>query len=78
MVTHHKFTDNYGKAAALAMKAGTDLECNTPGAEFLFSAWEQGLVSQGDVDKALTRLMAALVTVGMFDPTEGQELREIG
>lgn len=24
MVTHHKFTDNYGEAAALAMKAGTD------------------------------------------------------
>ncbi|KAF7535708.1 hypothetical protein G7Z17_g13164 [Cylindrodendrum hubeiense] len=80
MVTHHKFTDNYGEAAALAMKASTNLECNsTPGAEFLISAWEQGLISEEDVNKALIRLMTALVTVGMFDPADGgQELREIG
>ncbi|KAH6996598.1 hypothetical protein BKA56DRAFT_609832 [Ilyonectria sp. MPI-CAGE-AT-0026] len=79
MVTHHKFMDNYGETAALTMKADTDLECNnTPGTEFLLPAWEQGLVSQGDVDKALTRLMTALLTVGMFDPAQRQKLWEIG
>lgn len=71
--------DNYGETAALTMKAGTDLECNnTSGAEFLLSAGEQGLASQGDGNKALTRRMTALVMVGMFDPAQRQELWEIG
>jgi beta-D-xylosidase 4 len=79
MVSAHKFTDDTGKAAALAMKAGTDLECNNrAGAQYLHSAWNQSLVTEEEVDKALTRLMTALVIIGLFDGVEDHELGDIG
>ncbi|KAK1990265.1 glycosyl hydrolase family 3 N terminal domain-containing protein [Colletotrichum falcatum] len=78
MVSHHHYAPDLGHAAAWAMKAGTDLECNAfPGSEALQLAWNQSLISEDEVDKSLTRMYTALVSVGQFDSAQGQPLRSL-
>lgn len=78
MVTEHKYTDNVANASALAMAAGTDLQCNLEHNNGLWGAWNQSLITEEDVDRATTRLYSALVSVGLFDPADQQPLRDLG
>jgi beta-glucosidase len=61
------YTPGPAEAAALAIKAGTDLEC---GVDFshLKEALDKGLVSDIDIDRACKRVMTARFRLGMFDP----------
>ncbi|KAK2012165.1 glycosyl hydrolase family 3 N terminal domain-containing protein [Colletotrichum eremochloae] len=78
MVSHHHYAPDLGHAAAWAMKAGTDLECNAfPGSEALQLAWNQSLISEKEVDRSLTRMYTALISVGQFDSAQGQPLRSL-
>lgn len=66
---HHKIVATREEAAALAVKNGTELEC---GEEYstLPAAVRQGLISEAEIDDAVTRLFAARMRLGMFDPPE--------
>jgi beta-glucosidase len=66
---NHKIVATREQAAALAVKNGTELEC---GEEYstLPAAVRQGLISEADIDGALTRLFTARMRLGMFDPPE--------
>lgn len=55
------------EAAAEALKAGTDLECGVDYLHLLESL-NRGLISEGDIDRAATRVMLARFRLGMFDP----------
>ena len=77
MVTEHEWTNNVANASALAMRAGTDLQCNGAAMDGLWAAWNESLIDEGDIDKSLTRLYSALVSVGLFDPSEDQPLRDL-
>ncbi len=63
----HKYTKTLTEAAAAAVKAGCDLTC---GDEYqtLDKAVAEGLVSEKDIDNAVTWLMLARFKLGMFDP----------
>jgi len=63
----HHFASNMEAASAVAVKAGTDLDC---GGEYssLPKAVAQGLLKEADLDAALTRLFKARFQLGMFDP----------
>jgi beta-glucosidase len=66
-ITHyHHWTadDEHGSAAAL--KAGTDLDCGST-YKALNGALAQGLITVGDLDRALGRLLMARVRLGMLD-----------
>jgi beta-glucosidase len=65
----HGFAKTEAAASALAVKAGTDLTC---GREYsaLIDAVKQGLISEGEIDVSLKRLMTARFKLGMFDPPE--------
>lgn len=66
---HHKLTNNAAESAALAVKAGCDLNCgNTYDA--LVEAASQGIISEEDIDTAVERLMTARLKLGMFDPPD--------
>ncbi len=62
----HKYAPDPAAAVAVALKAGTDNECNTKtlgetldlGARYR-QAWQRGLISMGDIDQALVRLFSA-------------------
>ncbi len=63
----HGFVLTLEQAAALAVKAGTDLSC---GPEFgvLPLAVRNRLLSNADIDRAVKRLFEARFRLGMFDP----------
>ena len=66
---HHKVTANAVESVALALNKGCDLNC---GSLFVFlkDALEQGLVTEEQIDVAVTRLMTTRMKLGMFDDPE--------
>jgi len=66
---HHKVTKNPQESAALAVKNGCELNCGSVFAS-LVTAVEEGLITEEELDKALTRLFTARFRLGMFDPEE--------
>lgn len=65
----HQFAPDLPHAAALAVKAGTDLSCGKEYAS-LTDAVQDGLISETEIDKSVKRLLAARFRLGMFDPNE--------
>ncbi len=65
----HKAAKTPVEGVAMAVKAGTDLDC---GLEYLnvAPAVRQGLLAEKDVDTAVRRLLTARFKLGMFDPPE--------
>jgi beta-glucosidase len=74
----HKARRTAVEGAAMALLAGTDLECGAgswaPGAPDSFPALgdavEQGLVKESDLDRALRRLFRAQMRLGVYDPPQ--------
>jgi beta-glucosidase len=71
VINGHHYSADMPHAAAVAVKAGTDLECGYgTGQAFpsLIDAVHQGLIKEADLDHALRRLFRARFELGMFDP----------
>jgi beta-glucosidase len=66
---HHKLVETPAEAAALAVKAGCDLNCGTT-FPALREAVEQGLIDEATIDRSVERLFTARFRLGMFDPPE--------
>jgi beta-glucosidase len=65
--TNHKVTQDAAESAALALKAGCDIECGATYA-YLGEAVERGLITEADIDRSLARTLATRFKLGMFDP----------
>src|SRR5437899_3010995 len=65
----HGYVLTVEPAAAIAVKAGTDLTCGTE-YRALALAVQDRLLSVEDIDRAVKRLFTARFRLGMFDPTE--------
>jgi beta-glucosidase len=65
----HKIVKTAPEAAAMALKAGTDLNCGET-YDSLGVAVRNGLVREELVDRAVKRLFSARFQLGMFDPPE--------
>ena len=63
----HRVAGSAEEAAALALRAGTDLNCGGT-YRALVGAVKRGLVTEGEIDRAVGRLFAARFRLGMFDP----------
>jgi len=66
---HHQVVATAEEAAAMAVRAGCDLECGNIYSA-LRQAVEQGLISTEAIDQAVKRLFTARFRLGMFDPPE--------
>ena len=66
---HHHLADGPDEAAAMAIKAGCNLNAGNT-YEFLLSAVGKGLLSEKDIDNALMDLFDIRFRLGMFDPDE--------
>lgn len=64
------------EAASQALKAGTDLECGVD-YRHLMEAYNRGLVTEDDIDRAAKRVMTARFRLGMFDPDTLVEYAQI-
>jgi len=65
----HKIVATAAEAAALSLRAGTDLDCGRAYAS-LNEALVRGLIREADVDRAVMRLFTARFRLGMFDPPD--------
>lgn len=66
---NHKFAATPEAAAADAVKAGDDLCCGTD-YNSLTRAVKEGLISEQEIDVAVSRLLEARFRLGLFDPPE--------
>lgn len=66
---HHHLTNFPHESAAMAVKNGCDLNCGKTYAQ-LKAAFNENLISQDEIDLAVTRLFEARMKLGMFDPSE--------
>ncbi|KAL2141315.1 hypothetical protein VTI28DRAFT_2549 [Corynascus sepedonium] len=78
---YHNTTETRAEAAALAYNAGSDTVCEVagsgPGTDVI-GAYNQTLLSEEIIDRALLRLYEGLVRVGYFDPASEDPYRSIG
>ncbi|KEQ99745.1 glycoside hydrolase family 3 protein [Aureobasidium subglaciale EXF-2481] len=65
--TIHHFTDSPAEGAALALNAGTDLDCGFTFGTYLNESIINNYTTEARLDQALTRLYTGLHTVGYFD-----------
>ncbi|MCF7976101.1 MAG: glycoside hydrolase family 3 C-terminal domain-containing protein [Phycisphaerae bacterium] len=66
----HLVTKTPEESAALALKSGTDLNCGSTYGPYLKKAVDLKLVTEADVDRALSRLLRTKMRLGLFDPPE--------
>ncbi|SEC72771.1 beta-glucosidase [Maribacter dokdonensis] len=66
---YHNYVDSKEEAAAVAVLAGTDLNCGSR-YEYLKSAVKAGLITEDEIDVSLKRIFKARFKLGMFDPAE--------
>lgn len=72
----HHYTDTEPQAAAAAITNGCDLNCGTA-FEKLTDAYEEDLITEDDIDRALFRVLRTRVKLGMLgDSTEYDSLDE--
>lgn len=67
--THHHVTATAPESAAVALKAGCDVNC---GIVYLHlqAALDEGRITEEDVDRSLLRLLITRMKLGMFDQSE--------
>lgn len=63
----HRISKNVKEASALAVKAGTDLNCGDS-YPALVAAVKEGLISEKELDVSLERLLVARLKLGLFAP----------
>jgi beta-glucosidase len=66
---NHKVTQDAAESAALALRRGCDLGCDSVFDE-IPEAIRRGLISEAEVDRALERTLSTRFKLGMFDPPE--------
>ena len=69
MYNFHKIVKTPEEAAAVAVKAGTDLECGNAYPSLLKSI-KEGLITEDELDVSVRRILTARFKLGMFDPPE--------
>ncbi len=66
---NHKLASDAVEAAAMALKAGCDISCGVT-FDRLEEALQRGLVTEADIDQALSRTLLTRFKLGIFDPPE--------
>ena len=63
----HKLVDSYHKAEAVCLKAGLDVNLPHSCFEKLQKAYDEGLITEADIDRAVLRVLTAKFTIGLMD-----------
>ncbi|KAG9130897.1 hypothetical protein Leryth_006676 [Lithospermum erythrorhizon] len=64
---YQNYTKTEEDAVAIAIRAGTDINCGTYMKRHMKSAFDQGKVLEEDIDKALFNLFIVQLRLGLFD-----------
>ena len=63
----HKLVDSYHKAEAVCLKAGLDVNLPHSCYEKLCKAYDEGLITEADIDRAVLRVLTAKFAIGLMD-----------
>jgi hypothetical protein len=64
----HAFTNTSAATVAAALRAGVDIDCGAYVRDHLEEALAEGAVTRADVDRAVSRLLAVQLRLGLLDP----------
>jgi beta-glucosidase-like glycosyl hydrolase len=70
IVRGHNFVKTLEEATALGLKSGVDSDCGGVYQTHAMMALEKGLITEGDIDKALINIFTIRMRIGEFDPRE--------
>ena len=73
----HNYTSTVQDTVAVALHAGTDLNCGHFYSNYTQQALDNGTIVESDIDQALQRTFNVLVRLGWFDPPEQQPYRHL-
>ncbi|KIK68708.1 glycoside hydrolase family 3 protein [Collybiopsis luxurians FD-317 M1] len=73
----HNYTNSFVNASALALHAGTDIDCGTTYSDNFGAALNQSLIQESDIVRALVRRYGSLVRLGYFDSPDVQPYRQL-
>ena len=63
----HKLVDSYHKAEAVCLKAGLDVNLPHSCYEKLRKAYDEGFITEADIDRAVLRVLTAKFAIGLMD-----------
>ncbi|MBQ7835195.1 MAG: glycoside hydrolase family 3 C-terminal domain-containing protein [Ruminiclostridium sp.] len=66
---HHKITSDFIESASLALKKGCDVNCGCSYA-YILQAYNEGLVTEAEINRSVRKLFEIRFALGMFDATE--------
>jgi beta-glucosidase len=66
--TGHYYAKSGAEATAMGLKTGVDTDCGSYYQADAIDALNEGLISEGDIDKALVNIFAIRMRLGEFDP----------
>ncbi|KAF2970475.1 hypothetical protein GQX73_g3093 [Xylaria multiplex] len=73
----HDYTKTAAQSAAIALNAGTDTICEVGSNTDVAGAWNETLLQESVMDRALRRLYEGLIRAGYFDAPEGTSYRSL-
>jgi beta-D-xylosidase 4 len=73
----HHYTSTVEDTVAVALHAGTDLDCGSFYGQYAQAALDNKTIVEADIDLALERTFNVLVRLGYFDPPEQQPYRKL-
>ncbi|CAF1191103.1 unnamed protein product [Adineta ricciae] len=73
----HNYTSTVEETVAVALHAGTDLNCGYFYYNYTKQALEKQTIVEADIDRALERTFNILIRLGWFDPPEQQYYRQL-
>ena len=76
MDSHH-YTSTVEDTVAVALHAGTDLNCGDFYSQHTQEALDKKTIVEADIDQAVVRTFNVLVRLGYFDPPEQQPYRKL-
>ncbi len=68
--TGHYYVQTAEEATAQGLKAGVDSDCGSVYQRSAISAYEKGLITMADIDRALVNMFTIRMRTGEFDPEE--------
>ena len=66
--TGHYYVETAEEATAEGLKAGVDSDCGSIYQRYAISAYEKGLITMADIDRALVNMFTVRMRTGEFDP----------
>lgn len=76
-MTAHHYTSTVEDTVAVALHAGTDINCGQFYSKHAQTALDKETIVEADVDQALERAFNVLIRAGYFDPPEQQPYRRL-